>query len=210
MSLRLLKTLFLITNLIYCSNSFQNITVRDGLSDDQCFTISKDKSGFIWVGTNEGLNRYDGYSPKIFRSNPFDSTALSGNRIFDTYTDQEGSLWISTDKSIDKYIHGGNKFKRYATGTSPTFIFEDEGEFLWVATLSNGLFKIDIKNGQMVNYKFSPLDPTSISSNQFTHNQNTSSSLVYSARSLTTHLDQLSLWLLSFQPFLFQSVDLYS
>ena len=146
MSLRLLKTLFLITNLIYCSNSFQNSTVRDGLSDDQCFTISKDKSGFIWVGTNEGLNRYDGYSPKIFRSNPFDSTALSGNRIFDTYTDQEGSLWISTDKSIDKYIHGGNKFRRYSTGTSPTFIFEDEDGYLWVATLSNGLFKIDIKN----------------------------------------------------------------
>ena len=174
MNLRLLIIFFFTTNIIFCSNSFQNITVRDGLSDDQCFTISKDKSGFIWVGTNEGLNRYDGYSPKIFRSNPFDSTALSGNRIFDTYTDQEGSLWISTDKSIDKYIHGGNKFKRYTTGTSPTFIFEDEGEFLWVATLSNGLFKIDIKNGQMVNYKFSPLDPTSISSNQFTHNQNTS------------------------------------
>ncbi len=166
MIFRLFKTFVLTTNLIFGSNSFQNITVRDGLSDDQCFTISKDKSGFIWVGTNEGLNRYDGYSPKIFRSNPFDSTALSGNRIFDTYTDQEGSLWISTDKSIDKYIHGGNKFKRFATGTSPTFIFEDEVGFLWVATLSNGLFKIDKNNGQMTNFKFSPLDPTSISSNR--------------------------------------------
>ena len=142
MFLRSFKTFFLTTNLIFCTNSFQNITVRDGLSDDQCFTISKDKSGFIWVGTNEGLNRYDGYSPKIFRSNPFDSTALSGNRIFDTYTDREGSLWISTDKSIDKYIHGGNKFKRYATGTSPTFIFEDEVGFLWVATLSLSLIHI--------------------------------------------------------------------
>ncbi len=159
--------------LCYANYNFENITVRDGISDDQCLSVSKDKDGFIWVGTNEGLNRYDGYSPKIYRSNPFDSTALSGNRIFDTYTDEEGYLWVSTDKSLDKYIHGSNSFKRYSTGTSPTYVTEDDAGNLWVATLSNGLYKINKKNNDVSNYKFSPLDPTSISSNQFIHTQNT-------------------------------------
>ena len=105
------KIFFTLLTLVHANYNFENITVRDGISDDQCLSISKDKDGFIWVGTNEGLNRYDGYSPKIYRSNPFDSTALSGNRIFDTYTDKEGHLWVSTDKSLDKYIHGSNSFK---------------------------------------------------------------------------------------------------
>ena len=154
--------------------NFENLTVRDGLSDDQCMSISSDGSGFIWIGTNEGLNRFDGYTPKIYRSNPFDSTALSGNKIFDTYTDKNGSLWISTDKSIDKYLHGSDSFKRFFTGTSPTYITEDNNENIWVATLSNGLFRINKKSNLVTNYKFSPLDPTSISSNQFIHSQNTS------------------------------------
>ena len=106
----------------FVNYNFENITVRDGLSDDQCLSISSDKSGFIWIGTNEGLNRFDGYSPKIYRSNPFDSTALSGNRIFDTYTDKEGYLWVSTDKSLDKYIHGSNSFKRYEFFTILPFV----------------------------------------------------------------------------------------
>ena len=169
----ILKIFFSLLTLVHANYNFENITVRDGMSDDQCLSISRDKDGFIWVGTNEGLNRYDGYSPKIYRSNPFDSTALSGNRIFDTYTDKEGFLWVSTDKSLDKYMHGSNSFKRYPTGTSPTFITEDNIGNLWVATLSNGLYKINKTNNDVTNYKFSPLDPTSISSNQFIHTQNT-------------------------------------
>ena len=167
-----IKLLFL--SFLIADYNFENITVRDGLSDDQCLSISSDKSGFIWIGTNEGLNRFDGYSPKIYRSNPFDSTALSGNKIFDTYTDKDGDLWISTDKSIDKYLHGSDSFKRFFTGTSPTYITEDNNGNIWVATLSNGLFRINKKNNKVSNFKFSPLDPTSISSNQFTHAQNTS------------------------------------
>jgi len=169
-----IKSGLLLFSLLLAEYNFENITVRDGLSDNQCLSITSDKSGFLWIGTNEGLNRFDGYSPEIYRSNPFDSTALSGNKIFNTYTDKDGSLWVSTDKSIDKYLHGSNSFKRFFTGTSPTFATEDNSGNIWVATLSNGLFCIKKENNEVTNYKFSPLDPTSISSNQFSHTQNTS------------------------------------
>ena len=164
----------LLINQLYSSQSFQSLTVRDGLSDNQCTSLTEDGYGFIWVGTNEGLNRYDGYVPRIYRSNPFDSTALSGNRIFGTYTDNNGDLWVSTEKSLDKYNLGSDQFARHETGTSPTYIAEDTLGQLWVATLSDGLNRIDIKSGKMENFSFNPLDPTSISSNQFSHEQNTS------------------------------------
>ena len=170
------RFLFLLSfySFLFSNHSFQNLTVRDGLSDDQCTSLSEDGHGFIWVGTNEGLNRYDGYSPQIYRSNPFDSTALSGNRIFGTYTDNNGDLWVSTEKSIDKYNLGNDQFKRHDTGTSPTFIVEDTLGYLWVATLSDGLYKVNINSGKTSHFSFNPLDPTSISSNQFSHNQKTS------------------------------------
>ena len=164
----------LLCSFLFSNHSFQNLTVRGGLSDDQCTSVTEDGYGFIWIGTNEGLNRYDGYAPRIYRSNPFDTTALSGNRIFGTYTDNNGALWVSTEKSIDKYNLGNDQFKRHDTGTSPTYITEDTLGYLWVATLSDGLYKVNIRSGKTSNYSFNPLDPTSISSNQFSHNQKTS------------------------------------
>ena len=171
--MKTIRLLFLLTffSLLFSNQSFQNITVKEGLSDNQCISVSDDGRGFIWVGTNEGLNRYDGYSPKIYRSNPFDTTALSGNRIFGTFRDSYGELWVSTEKSIDKYDFSKDKFKRHFTGTSPTFVVEDTLGKLWVATLGDGLFEIDIQSGKLTNHLFNPLDPTSISSNQFSYNQ---------------------------------------
>ena len=164
----------LLCSFLLSNHSFQNLNVRGGLSDDQCTSVTEDGYGFIWIGTNEGLNRYDGYAPRIYRSNPFDTTALSGNRIFGTHTDNNGALWVSTEKSIDKYNLGNDQFKRHDTGTSPTYITEDTLGYLWVATLSDGLYKVNIRSGKTSNYSFNPLDPTSISSNQFSHNQKTS------------------------------------
>ena len=139
MRLFVLGILLLLITQLYSNQSFQSLTVRDGLSDNQCTSLTEDGYGFIWVGTNEGLNRYDGYAPRIYRSNPFDSTALSGNRIFGTYTDKNGDLWVSTEKSLDKYNLGNDQFTRHETGTSPTYIAEDTLGQLWVATLSDGL-----------------------------------------------------------------------
>ena len=113
----------LLCSFLFSNHSFQNLTVRGGLSDDQCTSVTEDGYGFIWIGTNEGLNRYDGYAPRIYRSNPFDTTALSGNRIFGTYTDNNGALWVSTEKSIDKYNLGNDQFKRHDTGNEPNLYY---------------------------------------------------------------------------------------
>mgnify|MGYP002174118607 CR=1 FL=1 len=153
--------------------TFERLTVRDGLSEDIVHAVSDDKRGFIWIGTDEGLNRYDGYEPVIYRSNPFDTTALSGNRVFGIFRDSEGSIWVSTDKSIDLYQYGKNTFRRHATESKPVFVTEDTLGSIWVASLQSGVFKIDKQTGKTKNYRFSPLDPTSISSNNFDEIQKT-------------------------------------
>ena len=158
---------------IWADLSFKNISVKNGLSENYCNVVSRDGLGFVWIGTDEGLNRYDGYIPVIYRSNPFDSTALSGNRIYNIFKDASGEVWIATDKSLDKYIHGNNEFRRYTTKSRPTFVTEDNNGIVWVGTIDDGLFEIDKKTGKTTNHRFSPLDPLSISSNSFSPSQKT-------------------------------------
>ena len=158
---------------LWADLSFKNLSVKNGLSENYCNVVSRDGSGFVWIGTDEGLNRYDGYLPVIYRSNPFDSTALSGNRIYNIFKDSGGEVWIATDKSLDKYVYGNNQFRRYTTNSRPTFVTQDSNEIVWVGTIEDGLFEIDKKTGKTTNHRFSPLDPLSISSNSFSPSQKT-------------------------------------
>ena len=74
----MLKKVFpflLISNLF--GYTFTNLTVESGLSDNLVHSILIDGRGFLWIGTDEGLNRYDGYDIKVYRSNPFDDKTIS-------------------------------------------------------------------------------------------------------------------------------------
>lgn len=61
---------------------FNNLSVKDGLSNNKVISILQDKTGFLWFGTEDGLNRFDGYEFRIFRNNLADSNSISGNNIW--------------------------------------------------------------------------------------------------------------------------------
>ena len=83
--------------------SIKSLTVEDGLPQGFINGIVQDKQGFIWMGTREGLARYDGRSIKIFRSDAHDSTSLAANVLTTIYADRENNIWIiyeNTDVDI--------------------------------------------------------------------------------------------------------------
>ncbi len=75
---------------------FNHLTIEDGLSQSSVTCILQDKSGFMWFGTQDGLNRYDGYNFKMFKIIPDDSSSLTSNFIFSIIEDQSGTLHVET------------------------------------------------------------------------------------------------------------------
>lgn len=78
---------------------FEHITTKHGLSQGMTRAIHQDRKGFMWFGSYDGLNRYDGYNFRIFRHDPFESTSISGNIITAIAEDQNGRLWIGTERN---------------------------------------------------------------------------------------------------------------
>src|SRR4051794_36186040 len=75
---------------------FEHLTDRDGLSNSSIRCIYKDQDGFMWFGTEDGLNRYDGTSFKIYRHDPADSNSIRGNNILNLSDDRHGGIWVSS------------------------------------------------------------------------------------------------------------------
>ena len=87
---------FVLTTSNYAQENFvfENFSIPQGLSNPTINCICEDKYGFLWLGTNDGLSRYDGYEFKVYKNNPSDSTSLPGNSIRTISEDNEGNLWI--------------------------------------------------------------------------------------------------------------------
>ncbi len=92
----------------------EKITVFNGLSSNEITALYQDKEGFLWIGTVDGLNRYDGYRFQTFRHDPMDSTSISGNEILSLSPTPLGDLFIATRSSgLNLWHHKTNKFTRY-------------------------------------------------------------------------------------------------
>jgi ligand-binding sensor domain-containing protein len=83
---------------------FRQLTIDDGLSQSTVFATLQDSRGYMWFGTIDGLNRYDGYNFMVFTNDPSDSTTISDNVITSIFEDSRKQLWIGT---VNGYI---NKF----------------------------------------------------------------------------------------------------
>ncbi len=75
---------------------FEHLFIEDGLSQSSVFDIYQDRQGFFWFGTQDGLNCYDGYSFKVYRADPHDSSAITDNYIQVIREDEFGNMWIGT------------------------------------------------------------------------------------------------------------------
>ena len=92
---------------------FEHLTPDDGLSQGTVEAFLHDRQGFIRVGTWDGLNRYDGYSFKVFKPTTRDPHRLSGNLVHALYEDSQGILWVCTNNGLNRFDRKTERFERY-------------------------------------------------------------------------------------------------
>ncbi|MCX6278155.1 MAG: ATP-binding protein [Bacteroidetes bacterium] len=91
---------------------FRNYSIEQGLSQSVVNCVIQDSRGFMWIGTQNGLNRFNGYDFTEYLYNPIDSTTISNNWIYSLAEDKDGSIWVGTKGGLNKYLRKENRFKR--------------------------------------------------------------------------------------------------
>ncbi|HEX9656405.1 MAG TPA: two-component regulator propeller domain-containing protein [Bacteroidota bacterium] len=132
-----------------------HITATQGLSNFSVISITQDKTGFLWFGTEDGLNRYDGYSFHVYRHDGDDTSSLAHSRIQSLTVDREGNLWVGTSRGLDRYDNGVDGFihvhrvyqgASWLAKTAVNAVIEDHRGVLWIGT-SSGLGLLDPAGG---------------------------------------------------------------
>lgn len=157
---------------------FRYYSASDGLSNSHITDIVQDGRGYIWVGTTDGLNRFDGYQFKVFRHDPFDENTIGGNNIRCLYEDHLGKIWIGLLNGIvscfDPHKEQFTNFNCIVTQEGQltdgdiSGIVEDNAGILWIAVDRHGFIRLNPANGDIVRYEANPHDPNSLSHNATT------------------------------------------
>ncbi len=152
---------------------FDKISIEQGLSQSSVISICQDHWGFLWFGTYEGLNRYDGYQFKIYKNDPIDSASLSNNVIKVIYEDHLNILWVGTEGGLNRFDPEKERFIRYLSDKDDSTslsndrvrnIFEDRFGVLWIAT-DHGLNRFNREKDNFKIYYHEESNPNSISHN---------------------------------------------
>jgi len=112
--------------LVYCNFAqqvdlhFERISIENGLSQSSVNGFVQDSLGFVWIGTWDGLNKYDGYKFTVFKPDNRNPNSISGSQIFDLKLDKFGRLWIATEDGLDRYDYERECFVRYRHSDSDT------------------------------------------------------------------------------------------
>jgi len=154
---------------------FKHLSVEDGLSQATVTCILKDRNGFMWFGTRDGLNRYDSYDFRQYKFKSGDSTTISNNTISCLFEDHLGIIWIGTEGGgLNSYDPVRDQFQRFMHDpgqansiphNSIGSITEDQNGKIWVGTNGGGLSRFDREIQSFTNYTHDPEGPNSLGSN---------------------------------------------
>lgn len=171
---------------------FRQITVEDGLSQSTVNCMLQDRKGFLWFGSANGLNRYDGYNFSIYVNDPQDTTTISDNGILSLFEDKNGFIWIGTVGGVlNKYDRKKGTFTRYyftdsiqtdedpdekyfdfplpysrSSNNSITVISQDDEGSFWIGTWGKGLVKFDAADNKYEYFHHSKNQPSGFHSNR--------------------------------------------
>ncbi len=163
---------------------FDRLTTRQGLSQNMVFDAVQDALGFMWFGTQDGLNRYDGTGFKTFDRVIYDSTSLAGSVVIRMAPSDSGALWVGTERGLQRYdpatesftIHraeepadaDSSEWRRCVSCYAVSAIHEDGQGELWIGS-GLGFARFDTDESSEEHYVHSPDDETSLSNSIVTN-----------------------------------------
>ena len=142
---------------------FKTLTISEGLSQNSINAIIQDFKGFIWIGTQDGLNRYDGYEFRVYKNNPADPDSISDNYITAMILDSRGTIWLGTGEGLNRYEPRLERFVRYCaktphgnnlTDNRVTALFESPHRpgIIWIGS-EQGLDRLDSSSGRFTHFR---------------------------------------------------------
>lgn len=148
---------------------FHQLSIEDGLSEGTVRTIIQDSRGFMWFGTEDGLNKYDGYTFTAYKNNPHDQYSITSNNIKCLYNDTKGRLWVGTRYGVSLYDPLLDKFYNFNSDKYPALkslkgdvenILQDSEGKYWVLTSTHGLYSFSSLAEQAKQYRKNTDDGT--------------------------------------------------
>ena len=150
---------------------FDHLDIDAGLSQNNVLNVLQDSRGFMWFGTRDGLNKYDGYRIIIYRSDPKNKGSISNNFISDIIEDHKGYIWVATrGGGLNRYDRSTDQFTTFRKdgGDGPlpsdviTSIVEDDAGHLWIGTEDQGVIYFLPDSNKFYQYKHKDEDPASL------------------------------------------------
>jgi len=148
---------------------FEHLTIEDGLPENSVRCILQDNLGYMWLGTQNGLVKYDGYNMTVYQPNPEDSLSISDRQIQTIYEDKSGTLWIGTQGGLNRFDRKTETFTSYmhnpddSASINSNFIYsiyEDKAGNIWVGTRNGlNLFDQQKKSFEHIYYQDSVYSP---------------------------------------------------
>lgn len=129
---------------------FKHYVTENGLSNNTVVCCIQDKKGFVWFGTQDGLNRFDGYTFKVYRNNPADPNSLGNNLVHTLYENTDGTIWVGTDNGIYQYNPQTESFSilpNASSGAILSLLKDNKGNVWYVS--NQHLFEI-VKNTSLL------------------------------------------------------------
>jgi signal transduction histidine kinase/ligand-binding sensor domain-containing protein len=154
------------------SLQFTRLSTVNGLSHTRVAHIIQGPQGYMWFGTQYGLNRYDGYEFKVFVHDPRRTNSLAGTFVTALFKDREGTIWVACSQVLDRFDARTETFTHYRidsddkqTGDDTVVaISQDRAGFLWLST-GRGLHRMDTKSGTLAHFYHDASNPHSLSTN---------------------------------------------